>query len=438
VSWSEIQTVAEQQPFVTTPQVAIAEDKSETICVFTLDEDNDPTTPNDQNIYYTTFTQGKSGKNIIQFTEDYLYQNTAPSVIYGKDGYAYIIWLKNEHIDHEENEIYNGTLYYKGVGLGREDERAITNGTISDPIAIHSQSSSKFDDLNFAVGWGGGRSSNTLHCAKINIENDIETGVIYGSDQKTSEIHWSIAPGSITAATIERPILKNHSRNCDLSFIFAPGFDKTPPITDCLLDGEILGYGEYGPIYRDSVEISLNATDEGGSGLDTTFYRLDFSSWQVYDGGPLMIHEKKPHILEYYSMDKAENRENTSVKIFEIVQTRAPEIPFRPWGPTNGIAGEEYTYYSVTTDPDRDLVYYMWDWGDSIDDWIGPYYSGEVCEASHIWEEQGDYEIRVLAMDIYGIESEDWSDPLPISMPVNQPSFNSKEIYYHLRSLIYQ
>jgi len=436
--WSEIQTVVENQPLVSTPQVAINEDKSETICVFTMDGDNNLSTPNDQNIFYTAFSQGISGKNIVQFTEDYVYQNTAPSVVYGEDGNAYIIWLKNEYIDHEDEEIYNSTLYYKRVGLGREIAHAITSGTVSDPIAIPSQGSSKFDDFNFAVGWGGSSSSHTLHCAKVKVDNEIESGVIYGSELKLSEIHWSIAPGSITAATVERPILKNHSKNCDLSFIFAPGFDRMPPLTECTLDGGVLGYGEYGPIYRDSVEISLNATDDGGSGLDTTFYRLDFSSWQIYDGTPLTIYEKKPHILEYYSMDKAENRENTSVKIFEIVQTRAPEIPFRPWGPTNGKAGEEYTYYSVTTDPDRDLVYYMWDWGDGIDDWIGPYYSGEICEASHIWEEQGDYEIKVLAMDIYDIESEDWSDPLPISMPVNQLSFNSQTIFHHLRSLFYQ
>jgi len=49
--------------------------------------------------------------------------------------------------------------------------------------------------------------------------------------------------------------------------------------------------------------------------------------------------------------------------------------------------------------------------------------SGVTAAATHIWDETGNYQIRVKAKDTNGAET-DWSEPLPISMPFNQPSFN--------------
>ena len=67
------------------------------------------------------------------------------------------------------------------------------------------------------------------------------------------------------------------------------------------------------------------------------------------------------------------------------------------------------------------MLFYYFDWGDGTNSgWIGYYQSGEPCIVSHEWSEQGIYEIKVKAKDIYGQES-NWSDPLPITMPY---SFN--------------
>jgi parallel beta-helix repeat protein len=103
----------------------------------------------------------------------------------------------------------------------------------------------------------------------------------------------------------------------------------------------------------------------------------------------------------------------------------APYPPAKPSGPTNGGVGTEYTYTSSTTDPDGDNLYYLFDWGDdTFEDWFGLFESGEEVTASHTWDEQGTYQIRVKAKDIYGVESE-WSDPLHVSMP------KSKEINFN-------
>jgi hypothetical protein len=45
---------------------------------------------------------------------------------------------------------------------------------------------------------------------------------------------------------------------------------------------------------------------------------------------------------------------------------------------------------------------------------MGPYATGEVCEATHMWNESGIYEVKVMAKDTNEGES-DWSDPLEIS-----------------------
>jgi len=93
-----------------------------------------------------------------------------------------------------------------------------------------------------------------------------------------------------------------------------------------------------------------------------------------------------------------------------------PNKPNIPTGPSTGNAGTEYTYSTSTTDPDNDNIYYKWDWGDDIGDWDGPYDSGETISMGHIWDEKGDYSIKVKSKDEFGEES-DWSDPLAISMP---------------------
>ena len=58
-----------------------------------------------------------------------------------------------------------------------------------------------------------------------------------------------------------------------------------------------------------------------------------------------------------------------------------------------------------------------------IDEWTNFYNSSEICTTHHSWDENGSYEISVIAMDEYGLKSE-WSDPLSISMPKNKPYIN--------------
>ena len=89
-------------------------------------------------------------------------------------------------------------------------------------------------------------------------------------------------------------------------------------------------------------------------------------------------------------------------------------------GPISGKTGNTYTYTAYTTDPNGDKIYYWFDWGDGTDSgWIGPFNSGQTTSASHVWDTQGSYQVKVKAKDEYDDESV-WSDPLSISMPKNR------------------
>jgi subtilisin family serine protease len=94
-----------------------------------------------------------------------------------------------------------------------------------------------------------------------------------------------------------------------------------------------------------------------------------------------------------------------------------PEKPDPPTGEISCKTGEEYIYYASTTDPEGDDIFYLFDWGNGEASFImGPYESGLECNASNIWFEKDDYEVKVQAIDEFGAESE-WSDPIVVSMP---------------------
>jgi hypothetical protein len=91
-----------------------------------------------------------------------------------------------------------------------------------------------------------------------------------------------------------------------------------------------------------------------------------------------------------------------------------PDTPERPNGPTSGSTMVDYTFSTMTSDPEDEDVYYMWDWGDgTYSDWLGPYSSGATVEADNSWDEDGTYQIKVKAKDINNGES-GYSDPLII------------------------
>jgi subtilisin family serine protease len=114
--------------------------------------------------------------------------------------------------------------------------------------------------------------------------------------------------------------------------------------------------------------------------------------------------------------------------------TLPPGKPSHPSGPTNGHTGTEYTYTVTTTDPDGDELYYLFSWGDgTYSGWVGPFASGAIGSANHIWSKIGIYKIKVKARDSYGIESE-WSDTLSVIMPLDLQISKSNSLQINQKS----
>jgi len=98
-----------------------------------------------------------------------------------------------------------------------------------------------------------------------------------------------------------------------------------------------------------------------------------------------------------------------------ISDNKQPAPPGSPGGMTNLLFGTESTYSTDTEDPEEDLVFYLWEWGDgTTSEWTGPCDSGETVTNAHEWTEPGSYQVRVRARDVSGQES-DWSDPITVT-----------------------
>jgi len=95
-----------------------------------------------------------------------------------------------------------------------------------------------------------------------------------------------------------------------------------------------------------------------------------------------------------------------------------PDTPAKPSGATIGIIENYYTYKTSSSDTQFNSIQYGWDWnGDNqVDEWTDFYNPNQLCKITHVWNEEGTYNIKVKAMDNYGFQS-NWSEPLSISMP---------------------
>ena len=99
-----------------------------------------------------------------------------------------------------------------------------------------------------------------------------------------------------------------------------------------------------------------------------------------------------------------------------------PPLTPHIYGPEGGVINTEYRFFTdAITDPDGDLLYCTWDWGDgTMSQWLGPYPPGQIICESHIWTDAGSYEIRAKLKDSFGMES-NWSDPHSIILIENTP-----------------
>jgi carboxypeptidase T len=130
----------------------------------------------------------------------------------------------------------------------------------------------------------------------------------------------------------------------------------------------------------------------------------------------------------YYYRVKGYNSErewgdfSTLEKIYvNLIENDPPQKPTIN-GPATGKPGQQYIYTFSALDPDEDNIYLYINWGDgNIEEWIGPYASGEIVSIPHTWDTKGNYQLKAKAKDIYDQES-DW-EVLDVKIPRSKVIF---------------
>jgi len=102
-----------------------------------------------------------------------------------------------------------------------------------------------------------------------------------------------------------------------------------------------------------------------------------------------------------------------------------PAVPMKPGGSSSVQPGINSSYNVLfPIDPEDDDVSIFIDWGDGNDSgWLGPYVPGApFAQGTHAWYDQGFYEVKAKAKDIYNTTSE-WSEPTTIhlNLPPGKP-----------------
>lgn len=135
--------------------------------------------------------------------------------------------------------------------------------------------------------------------------------------------------------------------------------------------------------------------------------------------------------IEYQNMYDLNLYGDPSLRREGVFVIGKPSIPVLN-GPSSGKSGDEIIFTAQSNDPDKDNIYYLFDWGtESNSSWIGPFNSSEICNTSNIWSTNGVYEVKVKAKDSNGLES-GWSNPVTISMP------RYRELLEKMYSLFYK
>jgi hypothetical protein len=105
--------------------------------------------------------------------------------------------------------------------------------------------------------------------------------------------------------------------------------DTLAPLTTINIGGTRLASGDY----SSSISFSL-ASQDAGSGVNTTYYKIDGSSWVRYEGSSVSITSAGTHEIQYYSTDLAGNTEVNRTNGVKIIGSTTPRTddPTTPGG----------------------------------------------------------------------------------------------------------
>lgn len=105
--------------------------------------------------------------------------------------------------------------------------------------------------------------------------------------------------------------------------VLGPLSDETAPITKTILSG----VKEKDNNFRSDVIVTLSSSDDK-SGVSNSFIKINENDWEQYIS-PITFTDEGEHIVQYYSVDEAENTEDVKTNTFFIDKT-APQVQASP------------------------------------------------------------------------------------------------------------
>lgn len=97
-----------------------------------------------------------------------------------------------------------------------------------------------------------------------------------------------------------------------------------------------------------------------------------------------------------------------------------PTVPIKPLGNAATFQYSTESYRTVSTDPGKKQIHYVFDWGDNKSDTTDPLTSGDTVTAYHAWTANAAFKVRAMAINSDNLVS-GWSDPLDVTVGINSP-----------------
>jgi outer membrane protein assembly factor BamB len=98
---------------------------------------------------------------------------------------------------------------------------------------------------------------------------------------------------------------------------------------------------------------------------------------------------------------------NTRITTCLIKSQNSPPTPPLITGPTTGTKNRPYTYKVVSSDPDDDMIVYVFDWGGLFAESSGFVKNGTIWTVNHSWASAGRYHLAVTVTDTLAQSSSD-------------------------------
>ncbi len=148
---------------------------------------------------------------------------------------------------------------------------------------------------------------------------------------------WTVYTGPFTAGpaggmyTVEYYAMDVAGNAADMTIVIVGEGDEIDPVSSISISGPS---GDNG-WYVGAVTVTLSATDQGGSGLEGVYYRMDGGAWTKYVS-PLSFPDDGEYVIRYQARDNSGNVEEVRERVLRM-DASAPVAVAQPSAPDQGV-----------------------------------------------------------------------------------------------------